>query len=111
MILVGTALNATKAAMSLALRLLPKTLPRRSTKTLTTLRKIKPDLKRIAVQVKKESIPVTLIYGRHDRIILPHRGYRFQEAVGPTCSLHIIESGHQVLHEKHISALLPLLLP
>lgn len=77
----------------------------------TTLRKIKPDLKRIAVQVKKESIPVILVYGRHDRIILPNRGYRFQEAVGPTCSLHIIESGHQVLHEKHISALLPLLLP
>ncbi|MNY62374.1 hypothetical protein D3C86_1991770 [compost metagenome] len=37
---VGTKLKATKAAISFALRELPKTLPWRSTKTLTTLRKI-----------------------------------------------------------------------
>lgn len=77
----------------------------------TTLKRIRPDLSAIQEQLRNDPIPVTLVYGRHDRIILPNRGYRFQQAVGDNCHLEVIESGHQVLHEKHIDALLPLLLP
>lgn len=77
----------------------------------TTLRRIRPDLSRIQEELRKNPVPVHLVYGRHDRIILPSRGYRFQQGIGSHCSLHIIESGHQVLHEKHLSAILPLLLP
>lgn len=65
------------------------------------LRKIKPGLRSIKNQVRKNKTPVKLVYGQHDRIILPAVGKRFQKGIDEYCSLTIIPSGHQVLHEKH----------
>lgn len=76
----------------------------------TTLRKIKPHLPTLQRLLKSRSTPVVLVYGQHDRIILPQRGYQFQKALGPICRLEVIDSGHQVLHEKHQALLIPLLL-
>lgn len=67
----------------------------------TTLRKIKPDLKKIKSGVRQHSTAVRLIYGRHDRIILSSVGAKFRRGIESHCDISVIASGHQVLHEKH----------
>lgn len=69
------------------------------------LRRIKPRLKKIQHAITENKTPVRLLYGRHDRIILPGPGYRFRKGIESCCHISIIESGHQVLHEKHGKAI------
>ncbi|HYM94453.1 MAG TPA: alpha/beta hydrolase [Chitinophagaceae bacterium] len=76
----------------------------------TSLRKLKPDLKQIKFFILQYKTPVRLIYGKHDRIILPVRGEKFRKGIEDYCSLKVIHSGHQVLHEKHSQEILPILL-
>jgi len=76
----------------------------------TALRKLKPDLPGIKEKIRKHNIPVRLVYGKHDRIILSSVGEKFKQGIEEQCSLSIIHSGHQVLHEKHIEEILPALL-
>ena len=68
----------------------------------TGLRKLKPDLSRIKSQVLQCKTPIRLVYGRHDRIILSGVGEKFRKGIDDYCTTSIIESGHQVLHEKHV---------
>jgi pimeloyl-ACP methyl ester carboxylesterase len=74
-----------------------------------TLRKIKPDIKHIKSLIQKFTTPVRLAYGKHDRIILPAVGEKFRKGIEEQCRIIVIHSGHQVLHEKHVSEILPLL--
>lgn len=76
----------------------------------TTLRKIKPGIKQIKSFIRSNKTPVRLVYGKHDRIILPVRGEKFMKGIEEYCTLSVIHSGHQVLHEKHIQEILPALL-
>jgi pimeloyl-ACP methyl ester carboxylesterase len=76
----------------------------------TTLRKIKPDLQKIKILIRENKTPVRLIYGKHDRIILSSVGEKFRNGIEEYCTLSVIHSGHQVLHEKHIEEILPALL-
>lgn len=76
----------------------------------TTLRKIKPGLHSIKKYIRANKTPVRLIYGKHDRIILSQVGEKFRKGIEKHCTLSVIHSGHQVLHEKHIEEILPALL-
>jgi pimeloyl-ACP methyl ester carboxylesterase len=76
----------------------------------TVLRKIKPNLKKTKSLIAKNSTKVRLIYGKHDRIILPVRGEKFIKGIEMHCTLSVIHSGHQVLHEKHVQEILRALL-
>jgi pimeloyl-ACP methyl ester carboxylesterase len=76
----------------------------------TALRKLKPYIKLIKSFVRKNNIQVRLVYGKHDRIILSSVGDKFRNGIEEHCSLSVIQSGHQVLHEKHIDEILPALL-
>lgn len=67
----------------------------------TSLRRLKPNLQRIKNCIRNNKTRVQLIYGRHDRIILPVRGEQFKNGIEEYCSIQVIASGHQVLHEKH----------
>ena len=67
----------------------------------TGLRRLKPDLSRIRALIAHYKTPVRLVYGRHDRIILSVVGEKFRKGIEEHCTVSIIESGHQVLHEKH----------
>lgn len=71
----------------------------------TCLRRLKPNLQRIKTCVRKNKTRVHLLYGQHDRIILPVRGEHFRKGIEEYCSVEIIVSGHQVLHEKHAEAI------
>lgn len=76
----------------------------------TTLRKIKPRLTQIKGLIREHETPVRLIYGKHDRIILASVGLKFQKDIEAWCTIQIIHSGHQVLHENHVEEILPALL-
>jgi pimeloyl-ACP methyl ester carboxylesterase len=76
----------------------------------TSLRKLKPNLSRIKSFIQQYKTPVRLVYGKHDRIILSSVGEKFRKGIEEQCTLTVIHSGHQVLHEKHAPEILPLLL-
>jgi pimeloyl-ACP methyl ester carboxylesterase len=71
-----------------------------------SLRQMRPDLKLIKKKVPEYKTPVRVVYGRHDRIILSSVGRRFREGIEEYCTVTEIESGHQVLHEKHVEDIL-----
>lgn len=76
----------------------------------TSLRKLKPRLPHIKRLVKERQTSLSIIYGEHDRIILSQVGWRFRKGIEENCSVSVIQSGHQVLHEKHIREILSALL-
>lgn len=76
----------------------------------TTLRKLKPHLQKIKNCILKNKTPVRLIYGKHDRIILSSVGEKFKKGIEEHCTLAIIHSGHQVLHENHVEEIIAALL-
>jgi pimeloyl-ACP methyl ester carboxylesterase len=76
----------------------------------TGLRKIRPDLDKIKTLLRANRTQTRLVYGKHDRIILPVRGEKFIRGIEDISTLSVIHSGHQVLHENHIHELLPALL-
>ena len=76
----------------------------------TSLRKLKPSVEQIKKQVRDNNTAVRLIYGLHDRIILPSVGEKFKKNIEEHCSITVIPSGHQVLHEKHAEAIIQALL-
>ncbi len=71
-----------------------------------SLRKLKPDRSRIKSLVTRKQTPLRLVYGRPDRIILASVGERFKKGIERHCTLDVIPSGHQVLHEKHLRYIL-----
>lgn len=75
----------------------------------TSLRKLRPNIPRIKKFIKEQNTSVHLVYGKHDRIILSSVGEKFKAGIEDHCQLSIIHSGHQVLHEKHVEELLPIL--
>ncbi|HEX2628270.1 MAG TPA: alpha/beta hydrolase [Chitinophagaceae bacterium] len=76
----------------------------------TRFRYLKPDIRKAKKDIKKYNTQVRLVYGKHDRIILSSVGKKFKRGIEDQCEIKIIHSGHQVLHEKHIEELLPILL-
>lgn len=76
----------------------------------TAFRKLKPDLEKVKSYILLHQTKVRLVYGRHDRIILPVVGDKFRSGIEDHCTIAIIHSGHQVLHEKHADELLQVLM-
>jgi len=74
------------------------------------LRKLKPGISYIKSCIVKFNISARLIYGKHDRIIIPARGKKFRKGIEKQCSITVIPSGHQVLHEKHVEEIMSALL-
>ena len=72
----------------------------------TTLRKLKPNLPCIKNFIRQYKTPTRLVYGKYDRIILPIRGEKFQDGMEEFCTVSIIHSGHQVLHENHVEGIM-----
>lgn len=70
-----------------------------------TLRYIRPSLNKVKSVLRSHQIPVRLIYGRFDRIILPVRGEKFRRGMEDLISITTLEAGHQILHPKHAGAI------
>ncbi len=71
----------------------------------TCMRHITPNLAVIRDCVQQYKIPVRLLYGKFDRIILPQPAERFRNGIEEWCTIMILQAGHQVLQEKHIDAI------
>jgi len=71
-----------------------------------TLRRLRPDLSKMKSLIQLNKTNFRLIYGKHDRIILSKRGKQFQKEVEDYCTTTVIESGHQVLHEKYAAEII-----
>lgn len=67
----------------------------------TSMRHITPAVGKIKGLIRKYKTIAKLVYGKHDRIILPVRGEKFIKGIEAFAEITVIESGHQVLHEKH----------
>lgn len=68
----------------------------------TTMRKMKPDIRVIKKLIISCNTPVILIYGRYDKVIRYTTGEKFRAGIGRLCTLHILNCGHRVLHEKNV---------
>lgn len=68
----------------------------------TALRRLRPGLSKIKMLIQKNKTSFRLVYGKHDRIILSVRGEKFRKGIEEYCTVSVIESGHQLLHQKHM---------
>ncbi|THU41780.1 alpha/beta hydrolase [Niastella caeni] len=73
------------------------------------MRAIKPDLTFIKKLIRSHQLPVRLLYGQYDRIIRHERGEKFRSGIESFCTLHIIQTGHQVLQEKYANQIIQLI--
>lgn len=67
----------------------------------TTLRLFRADTEKLAAVIQQHKIPVTLLFGKYDRVILAKFGYAFRQKAAGCVQVVEIEAGHQLLREKH----------
>jgi pimeloyl-ACP methyl ester carboxylesterase len=75
----------------------------------TVMRGFRPDIRSIRSIIRKRRLPVSLLYGRHDRIIRPEKGERFRKGIESTCKLYILDAGHALLQPKYADTIAGLL--
>jgi len=66
----------------------------------TIMNKFKPNLKKLQTIIATNKIPVKMLFGKLDRIIVAKRGYAFQKNI-PFIMVEEIHAGHQLLQPKH----------
>jgi pimeloyl-ACP methyl ester carboxylesterase len=76
----------------------------------TVMRKFTPHLQRLQEDIHTYHIPVRLLYGKYDRIILAARAAPFVRAAGIHGSITILAAGHQLLQEKYADTIKAMLL-
>lgn len=67
----------------------------------TTMRKFRPDLVLLKKIIIKNKIPIHLIFGRYDRVILSKHGFTFSKNAKAYIKVTEIEAGHLLLREKY----------
>ncbi len=73
----------------------------------TTMRGFRPHLHHIQAIIRERQLPVFLLYGQYDRIILSKTGLRFQKGgIADYCRLQVLPTGHQLLHPRYTAVLL-----
>lgn len=71
----------------------------------TTMRKFRPDKKLLKQLIKQHKIPVNLIFGRYDRVILTRYGTAFSQKSEGYIRLTELPAGHQLLREKYAATI------
>lgn len=67
----------------------------------TTMRRFTPDRRLLKKIIVANKIPVHLLFGRYDRVILAKHGIHFSKNTGALIQVTEIEAGHQLLREKY----------
>lgn len=75
----------------------------------TTMRKFRPNLEHIQQNITAHQIPVHLVFGSYDRVILPKHGYLFQKGDKNNVIVDVLPTGHQLLREKQAGFIISLL--
>jgi pimeloyl-ACP methyl ester carboxylesterase len=77
----------------------------------TTMRKFRPDPAGIAAIIRRRQLPVSLVYGRYDRIIRWERGEQFRRrGIEECCRLTLLDTGHQLLRPEFLPLYLQIIL-
>ncbi len=66
----------------------------------TTMRKFRPRVQRLKNIIKNREVPVHLLFGKYDRVILSKHGYGLQQGLEQLITVKEIEAGHYLLQEK-----------
>lgn len=74
----------------------------------TTLRKFRPNLPILRERIKAHQVPVHMLFGRYDRIIVERYGYAFARNMAPLIQVHTVEGGHHLLKAKYAQEILTL---
>jgi pimeloyl-ACP methyl ester carboxylesterase len=75
----------------------------------TVMRGFRPDIRSIRSIIRERRIPVSLLYGRHDRIIRAATGERFRKGIEPWCKVVVLDAGHALLQAKYLDTIIALL--
>lgn len=76
----------------------------------TCMRKFGPHLKALQQKIRKHQFPVRMLFGKYDRIITTKNAAAFAAPVHEHCRITVLDSGHQLLHEKYAGAIMEALL-
>lgn len=76
----------------------------------TTMRKFNPDKKRLQQLIKQHKIPMNLVFGRYDRVILTRYGTAFSQNSEGYISITELQAGHQLLREKYAAEIVKCLI-
>ena len=77
----------------------------------TTMRKFRPDPAGIAAIIRRRQLPVSLVYGRYDRIIRWEQGEQFRKTgIEKCCRLTLLDTGHQLLRPQFLPLYLQIIL-
>lgn len=77
----------------------------------TTMRKFRPVMHRLKKIVATYQVPVHLLFGKYDRVIVSKHGYRLQKGLEKYITIQELEAGHHLLQEKYMTYLTDCLLP
>ncbi len=75
----------------------------------TTLGKLRPNLVLLQEAIVKYKIPVNMLFGRYDNVILTKHGTHFSKNTNGLVAIKEIEAGHQLLREKYASVIASLI--
>ncbi len=75
----------------------------------TVMRKFKPKLKDVKELINNNRIQTNLLYGKYDRVIRYQNAEKIKQGIKAYCTVTIINSGHQLLQEKNVAAIISLL--
>ena len=71
----------------------------------TTLGKLRPNLALLQESITKYKIPVRMLFGKYDNVILTKHGIQFSKNGNGWVVIKEIEAGHQLLKEKHAATI------
>lgn len=75
----------------------------------TTLGKLRPDLVLLKEAIIQYKIPVSMLFGKYDNVILTRHGMNFNRNLNGLIKIKEIEAGHQLLREKYAHIIASLL--
>ncbi len=76
----------------------------------TTMRRFRPDKKRLKKSIAEKRKQVHLFFGKYDRVIPTRHGLDFSRNCEAFIQIREVEGGHQLLKEKHIRQIISLLI-
>lgn len=76
----------------------------------TTMRRFRPDKKRLKKSILDKEKKIHCLFGKYDRVILTKHGRDFSRSIESHFHITEIEAGHQLLKEKYIPRIIPLLI-
>ena len=69
----------------------------------TTTRQFRPNLKAVKKLVIAHQVPMSILFGKHDRIIITKRGIQFKKGLESLVTVQELDAGHQLLQKKYAS--------